>query len=188
MKVQFSLICCLAMFFLISCGNSTKSANENPDTSISASLIDESIPVAEYGGVYETLNGWLGKGIPEKTIIDSLGIPEYKGEEAFWEGTATYVQRWEYRGLGLALEMEAYKQGEEKKVFHIEVTSPSAFTTSKGVAIDSTKEEVLESYAGEINEEESESGVIVVGSIYGGTCFFIKDGKVSKIFIGELAE
>lgn len=107
---------------------------------------------------------------------------------AFWEGTANYVQRWEYRGLGLALEMESDEQGEYKKVCHIEVTSPSAFRTSRGISVGSTKEAVLESYAGEINKEESESDAIVVGSIYGGTCFFIKDGKVSKIFIGELTE
>lgn len=71
------------MFLSVSCGNSTKAANENPDTSQSVSLMDESIPETKEFDVYETLNGWLSKGVAEKTVIDSLGTPEHKGEDGF---------------------------------------------------------------------------------------------------------
>ncbi len=84
--------------------------------------------------------------------------------------------------------MESDEYAKDKRAFQIEIVSPSPFKTSKGIGIGTTKEMVLESYSNEINNGESEPDAIVVGSIYGGTVFFLTDGKVCRIFIGELAE
>lgn len=193
MKIQFKFKCCFVLLSLMSCGNSIQIANDNHyaaetifvDKSTLSIKCEES---KSKHNEYEILNGWLTKNIPEKTIIDSIGTPDFKGEDVYWEGTANYVQKWEYRNLGLILLMESDESGGEKRVFHIEVNTPSLYKTSLGIGIGSPKARVLENYANEINKEESESDAIVIGSIYGGTCFFIKDGIVCRIFIGELAE
>ena len=48
---------------------------------------------------------------------------------------------------------------------------------------------MLKAYAAEINREESDlPETVVVGSIYGGVVFTMKNGKVVSIFIGAAAE
>jgi len=173
----------------MSCGNQTQTAEKDlvhiPDT---ASFVNESIKIVEKDDILETLNGWLRIGVEQKTIIDSLGIPDNKGEDEYWGATGTYVQEWKYKALGLILYMESGEFEGNKKVFIIEVVSPSSYKTSKGVGIGATMDFVLKKYANEINEEESDQDVIIIGSIYGGTCFFIKEGKVNNFIIGALAD
>lgn len=193
MKVQFSLIFYLILFALMSCGKQTINKKIQPSTFKYST--EETLYIDKQDNKfnmnfdkYETLNGWLKKNVPAKIIIDSLGNPEVEGEDVFWEGTANYVQKWEYRSLGLNLFMESDELGNDKKVFHIEIFSPSLFKTSKGIGIGSSKKDVLVSYANVINKNESDSDVIVIGSIYGGTCFYMINERVNGIFIGELAE
>ena len=195
MKVQFSLRFYLILIALMSCGNFPQTINKNIYSSTFKYFTEETLYAEKQDDKfkmeldkYETLNGWLTKNVPEKIIIDSLGNPEVKGEDVFWEGTANYVQKWEYGSLGLILFMESDELGNDKKVFHIEIHSPSLFKTSKGTGIGSSKKDVLVSYANVINKNESDSDVIVIGSVYGGTCFYMVNEQVSSIFIGELAE
>ena len=194
MKPRLIFYFCFFSLTFISCGTSTPSIiDEYSDTLKSANHTKEPKPTIKENAElkndgYETLNKWLTKYTSEKNILDKLGVPEHKGEDVFWEGSANYVQKWEYRKLGLTLQMESDEYAKDKRAFQIEIVSPSPFKTSKGIGIGTTKEMVLESYSNEINNGESEPDAIVVGSIYGGTVFFLTDGKVCRIFIGELAE
>ena len=74
---------------LMSCGNQTQTVEKDlvhiPDT---ASFANESIEIIEQDekskikfDIFETLNGWLRRGVEQKTIIDSLGIPDNKGDD-----------------------------------------------------------------------------------------------------------
>jgi hypothetical protein len=138
----------------------------------------------------EVLNGWLGYECEQKTVIDSLGIPDYKGEDNYWGVTGSYVQKWEYKSIGLILYMESIEYEGNKKVFEIELTAPSTFVTSKGIGIGSTLDMVLEKYVNEINKKPSDINekyldtIIKIGEYFRtGTYFYINEMKVNKIII-----
>ncbi len=85
--------------------------------------------------------------------------------------------------------MAASSKRGPKVVTSIVVASPSTLTTSKGIQIGSTEEEVLTAYAPFLDRGASRRGkTVVAGSIYGGLIISIADGKVSEIFLGAAAE
>jgi mannose/fructose-specific phosphotransferase system component IIA len=84
--------------------------------------------------------------------------------------------------------MESERQGGVKKVLSIIVVQPCKLTTSQNVGIGSSVKTVREKYNKLIDVSNSSTDFIVVGSIYGGTVFTLKNGVVSKIFIGAAAE
>ncbi|MCL2131404.1 MAG: hypothetical protein FWH36_02960 [Lentimicrobiaceae bacterium] len=196
MKYQFILKGYLVLLplMLMSCGNFTSTVEKDLDNNAEfiSSTDDKTIKHTEEFpmdfGKFEILNEWLKRGINQKIVIDSLGTPSEKGEDEYWGGTGTYVQEWKYKNLGLILDMESDELGEDKKVFNIEVISPSSFITSKGIGIGSSVDLVLRKYAKEINKENSEQNIIIIGSIYEGTYFFVNEDKVSKFIIGTLAD
>jgi len=136
----------------------------------------------------EVIDGWLKESIKQQVVIDKIGNSEKKGEDEYWGSIGTYVQNWEYPSLGINLEMESESQGGHKIVRSITIVQPCKFTTSQGVSIGSDTKVVKEKYLKLINASNSDANTIVVGSIYGGTIFTLKDGAVSKIFIGAAAE
>jgi len=174
---------------LMSCGNFSQTIEKDivSDSESIEVIKQDEIPKIKFD-IFETLNGWLRRGVEQKTIIDSLGIPDNKGDDEYWGSTGTYVQEWKYKALGLILYMESDEFEGNKTVFIIEVVSPSSYKTSKGVGIGATMDFVLKKHANEINEEASDQDVIIIGSIYEGTYFFIKEGKVNNFIIGALAD
>ena len=136
----------------------------------------------------EVIDGWLKESIKQQVVIDKIGNPIKKGADEYWDAIGTYVQNWEYPTLGINLEMESESQGGEKTVRSISIFQPCKFTTSQGISIGSDTKIVKEKYLKLIDTSNSDANTIVVGSIYGGTIFTIKDSAVSKIFIGAAAE
>ncbi len=136
----------------------------------------------------EVFDGWLKESIKQQEVIDKIGNPEKKGEDEYWGAIGTYVQNWEYPTLGITLEMESESQRGEKIVRSITIAQPCKFSTSQGISIGSDTKIVKEKYLKLIDASSSDANTIVVGSIYGGTIFTLKDGAVSKIFIGATAE
>ena len=117
-----------------------------------------------------------------------MGSPENKGVEYYLSSRKEYLQKWEYSNKGLLLEMVSNRRGGEKKVQSITVTEPCKLSTSQGFGIRASGKDVIEKYSGLIDEKNSSVEKIVVGSIYGGTVFTLKNEIVSKIFIGAEAE
>lgn len=136
---------------------------------------------------FEILNNWLTIGISENIVIDSLGTPDLKGEDKYWGGTGTYVQSWEYKKMGIILDMESEQIGEHKKVIGITIFSPCNYQTKGKVGINSSTKFLKEKYGNLINKESTEK-LIFIGSNYSGTYFYISNDVVSEIFIGTLGD
>jgi hypothetical protein len=125
----------------------------------------------------------------------TFGEPTNKGEVIEWEATGDRVSEWVWDDRGLQLDMAETDSG--FTVLSISISAPCQETTSRGVGIGTSFDEVDRIY-GEFrgvgrNEDEEEpeqwdSNQIIVGSIYGGTFFDFADGRVVRIFVGAGAE
>jgi len=190
-KISFVVII-WAVLLICSCTNSynyTTSDTENSETSKS-SAGDYNSPSRKSHVLneHEIIGGWLKEQTKQQVVLNKLGEPEKKGDDQNWGATGTFIQNWEYKALGINLEMESERQDGVKKVFSISIESPCKLTTSQNVGIGSGYKTVREKYNVLIDESSSGKDFIVVGSIYGGTAFTLKNGVVTKIFIGAIAE
>lgn len=154
-------------------------SNELPEDSCSS--VDDAL-------LNEVFDSWLSIDINQELVIFNIGEPVVKDEDEYWGATGMYVQEWHYLSLGLTLEMESEDVGLPKKVLSILITSPSSFSTNKGIHIGSGILDVRHKYSEKIDATNSDDSIIVVGSIYGGLIFYIENGYVVKIFIGAAAE
>ncbi len=181
----------LSMYMIISCSGIQRKSEHKTSTNQKAKKDTLAKPTNSFVNkvdTFETLGGWLKLSLNQKNIIDSIGQPDKKSKDEFWEATSTFVQHWEYELKGIELEMESNKENEAKEVMMITIMAPCSLRTSQNIGIGSDINLVKEKYQNLINKSSSDDKEIVVGSIYGGTIFSIENGKVSKIFIGAAAE
>jgi len=136
----------------------------------------------------DILNKWLKLDLSQSVIIDSLGQPEEKSVDTYWGATGMYVQTWKYPSKGISLDMESEKENGSKVVLSITIAAPCRMVTSELIGIGSDKDLIFKEYTSDVNAEHSDNESIVVGSIYGGVIFSIKNNKVNGIFIGAAAE
>lgn len=187
MKTNFTkiiFISCLSV--AVSCTSNKTSDNNNfqknkPDTSV---VSETESPDSEL----EVLDGWLKCKTNQQTIINKLGLPEKKNKEVYLGASGTYAQTWSYPTLGIVLVMESDDKASEKNVRTIIISKPCKLTTSQGIGINSDSKLVSEIYCKLIDSTQSDSNYIVVGTIYGGTIFNLKNNLVNSIFIGAYAE
>ncbi len=117
-----------------------------------------------------------------------------KGEDVIWEVLDNAVQQWIFPESGLSLDMVSERVGGAKTVLSITIEAPSKLQTGRGIGIGAAMTDVTAAYAEfYTNRDEREvfsnsDDVYLVGSIYGGMLFRIKDGKVATIFLGAMAE
>ena len=190
-KISFIVII-WSVLLASSCTNSRNNTTSNTEnTQVSKSAAVDLVSTSKKSPVlneHETIGGWLKEQTKQQVVLNKLGEPEKKGDDQNWGATGTFVQNWEYKALGINLEMESERQDGVKKVFSISIEQPCKLTTSQNVGIGSSIKTVREKYFGLIDESNSSEKYIVVGSIYGGTVFTLKNGIVCKIFIGAAAE
>lgn len=187
MKTNFTkiiFISCLSV--AVSCTSNKTSDNNNfqknkPDSSV---VSETESPDSEL----EVLDGWLKCKTDQQTIINKLGLPEKKDKEEYWGATGNYAQTWYYTSLGIELDMESDKKGDLKKTRNITIKSPCKYKTSKGIGIGSDSKLIKETYSKLIDTTQYDSNCIVVGTIYWGTIFNLKNNLVNSIFIGAYAE
>lgn len=187
-----NMILTWSVLLISSCMNPTKDNASNIDKPIDNQVV-AAVPAVQSKPTSkvpeeESIDGWLEESVKQQVVIDKIGNPDKKGEDEYWGAIGTYVQNWEYPSLGINLEMESESQGGDKIVRSITIVQPCKFTTSQGISIGSDTKTVKEKYLKLIDASNSDANIIVVGSIYGGTIFTLKDGAVSKIFIGAAAE
>ena len=134
----------------------------------------------------------LGKvrlGLPEKDVVKLLGSPATRGELMLQEADGNYVQDWHYPDKGIELVMRAGpKKSGGKTIGAITASAPCTFATKKGIKIGDAENAARNAYAEHVDRETSDTGTLVVGSLYGGIIFNFTDGKVSRIFFGAAAE
>lgn len=192
MVVYFN--CLMVLLYLISCTNSNNKATstleniQKSNTKQVDTIMNKTSKASDSIAVHEILGGWLKEKIGQQTILEHIGKPEKKDKDEYWGATGTFVQNWEYSSLGILLEMESDKQGGPKKVMSIAIVSPCSLTTSQNIGIGSDVKLVNEKYLDKIDKSNSNNEAIVIGSLSGGTTFYLKNNIVNKIFIGALAE
>jgi hypothetical protein len=183
----------LVLFLVVSCTNTQNGSvlstrnGQNSGVELKDTLKNKNQTEVKLNE-HEILGGWLKESIDQQLIMDSIGVPEKKGTDEYWGATGTYVQNWEYKSLGIILEMESEKQGALKKVKSITITSPCSLKTSQNIGLGSEIKMVKGKYSSLIDKSNSNNETIVVGSLYGGTIITLKDGVVSKVFIGAISE
>jgi hypothetical protein len=121
-------------------------------------------------------------------VLKVLASEPIKGEEQEWGADGLFHQEWTFETEGITIGMVAETKGGPQTILFLRATAPCIFPTASGVMIGSSKEDVLKAYGSAVNPEESSNQRIVVGSIYGGAIFELKDGSVNSIFIGAAAE
>jgi hypothetical protein len=133
--------------------------------------------------------GPIRTGMNAADLIKLLGPAKLKSKPAIWEATGMMMMDWRYpdKGLTVSLGRRAVEREGELNVEDFTVSAPSAWKTPQGIGLGSTAEQVRKSYAGKI-DKGSGSQQIVVGSVYGGLIFRLKNGKVYEIFVGSAAE
>ncbi|MDV6167596.1 hypothetical protein R1T16_04120 [Flavobacterium sp. DG1-102-2] len=136
----------------------------------------------------ETIGGWLSIGTDEATVKEKLGTDFKTSINEYSQVTGYYEQEWLYEKQGIKIVMEAENPEAKKTVAQITVLAASKLKTSKNIGIGSAQKDILSAYHGHINTEEATDNTIIVGSIYEGLFFTLKNNKVSEIFIGAIAE
>lgn len=136
----------------------------------------------------ESLGGWLKLGLSESTVLRQLGEPSQKEEDIFWGAIGMYVQKWEYRDRGIALQMESEKLGHPKQILSITISAPCYLKTNTGIGIGSSKEAIIQAYHHYRDNSYGGDEVFIAGTAYGGLIFYFENERVSQIFIGAAAE
>ena len=80
------------------------------------------------------------------------------------------------------------KTGHGLEVESIGIKAPSTLVTSRGILIGSSKADVKKNYQHSTEGSGNDPNAYLVGSPYGGELFTFKHGKVSEIFLGQMAE
>jgi len=153
---------------------------------LSISLLSLSVVADELDIIDTQEIGELKLGLTQTKLKNILKCPLKLGEDAMWEADGLYHQDWEYLECGVMLDMTSSQKSSIKTIEAITITSPSRLTTPKGIGIGSSKKEVIKAYKKYINPKDSNEDTLVVGHIYGGLVFTLKDNRVTTIFLGAL--
>jgi len=143
----------------------------------------------EFSLLREERIGTLRIGLSEEEVKKSINCTLKRGPEELWGADGAYHQKWEYTDCGITLGMVSEKKGGLKSIESISLVSPSVLSTTRGIRIGSSEQEVMKAYKSQWNSEDSKNfGRFVAGSIYGGLMFSFEKGKVSRVFLGAAAE
>lgn len=131
--------------------------------------------------------GPLKLALSADETIKILGNPETKSKASVWAADGVEHQDWIYKQKGLTLDM--ITEGGKQKVGNMTASAPCKFKTKRGVGIGTNAQTVMNAYKAEINPSASDSSQsLIIGTVYEGIIFSIKDGRVSSIFFGASAE
>ncbi|MEW5677244.1 hypothetical protein ABGT15_13095 [Flavobacterium enshiense] len=131
--------------------------------------------------------GKLKYGLSLLEVIELYGKPSEETKSVLWSGDGEYHQTIKYIDDGIELDVIG-DPGTQKKINMITITNPSELKTLKNIGIGSDYINVKNAYKDQISTDFSNDKSIVVGSIYGGLIFTLKNNKVESIFIGSAAE
>jgi len=141
---------------------------------------------------YEHLLDWetvgpLKLGMSGEKVTKLLGAPKKKSAAVEEGATGQFVSDWEWpQGIVLGMASDTQRTG-PFVVRSIEVFAPSTFGTSRGVVIGTPLAALPRFYMRNIDEGRDDPNEYLVGSVYGGMLFTLKDDKVVSIFLGAMA-
>ena len=129
--------------------------------------------------------GPLKLGTTGKAALAALGKPGSQTKPREMAATGETVSDWSWPDRGVVLTMSGTKGQEAVSI--IVVRAPSAFKTSKGIGVGSTRDEVVAA-DGQKAKGGKGDAPINLGDAYDPTVFTFKDGKVTEISRGGGAE
>ena len=130
--------------------------------------------------------GDLKLDMTEADVKKVLPGAKRKGKCETSEASGDTVRFLEDKAAGVQLVVSCEKTGD---VGSIRVFSPSTLKTKRGIAIGDTADAVKKAYGDALDpQSEPDEHNIVAGSVYGGLGFTLKDGKVTEMFLGAMAE
>ncbi len=132
--------------------------------------------------------GGLALGLTAKKVVAKLGEPESKDEIAEEGATGLWVSNWHWPKQGVELAMAAGKKDGAPTINSLTLTPPSVLKNPRGIGIGSRRDDVLKAFGKAVDKTASKGDEILIGSVYGGVFFDLKDQKVIKIFVGAGAE
>ena len=132
--------------------------------------------------------GGLKLGMDETKVVKLLGQPAKKAFPEEEGATGDFVGSWEWPSKGIVLGMASDKRTGPFTLRTIDVTAPSTFATTRGVTIGMAAAELPARYQRNVDEGRDDPNLYLVGSMYGGMLFTLKDDKVAEIFLGAMAE
>lgn len=131
--------------------------------------------------------GPLRLGLKESEI-KGLGKAKASSKPVVEGATGLTVQTRTYPSQGLSITWSREKSVDPWRVERFSAASPNVWKTPQGIGLGSKAELVRSTYASLLDAESSGPEQLVVGSIYGGVMFTLKQGRVVRIFVGAAAE
>ena len=133
--------------------------------------------------------GGIHQGMGPADVEKLLGPPADKGEIVEEEATGDFIQTWSYKDKGLSIMMAGTNaKGTDLTVGAITVDNTYTGELPWGLKIGSTRADVEKIYGEHFDKDFTDDHQFVAGSIYGGSHYTFKDGKVDGLFIGAGAE
>jgi len=133
--------------------------------------------------------GGLKLGMPDGEVVKMLGPPGKSTKAILMEATGEWLIDRSWPDKGLSLGMFAGKEAGPWVLGSISAKAPCRLATAKGIRVGSFEADVAKAYAKEHSADDSVAGqCFVAGSIYGGVIFDLKEGVVTRIFMGAAAE
>lgn len=131
--------------------------------------------------------GALRYGMTEVEVKDLLGVPTRRSRRIEEGATGDHVEGWTF-AEGISLGMRSDTATGPLTVRSIAVEKPSTLRSKRDVGIGSTRSDVLERYAADVDRASTNAEVVVIGSFYGGVLFRTRGGVVREIFVGAVSE
>lgn len=124
-----------------------------------------------------------------KDMVVAIGEPETKSSAQLWAADGMMHETWNYNSKGLSIALVSEEtNASEKSIFSITAIKPSEYKTRANTGVGSSENEIKAAYLRDIDSSLSSAEQIVVGSVYGGIIFDLKNGKATKVFLGANAE
>lgn len=192
MKIITLLLCLL----LLGCSTGTAPARSEAaaadtiETSDTTSRMERSArPTLNDSNLLEQESiGGIRVNMPFKTAAGQFTGWELK-PVALWGADGYYHQSRYLKAKDLEVGVYAADSLLSEPLVHsVTIGEASDLKTSRNVGIGSSAAAIRDAYGALINPEESNDSVLVVGSIYGGLIFNLRDGKAVQLFLGAAAE
>lgn len=157
------------------------------DTAIKLPVADSTVAA---GKIDIESFGPLKLGQSASDIIRLLGEPAKKEKPVEWGADGLMHEDWTWTAEALELNF-SYEKGTaegNRQLFSITASEPNTYKTKAGIGIGSSIADIRAAYPKDVNKEESSSDQVVVGSVYGGILFTLRNNKVIHVFVGAAAE
>jgi hypothetical protein len=136
-----------------------------------------------HAGVIDESIGPVRRGMTDARVKRAAGAPSATSEPQRAEATGMWEKSWDYPGVQLWFEAKRAR-GAPWVLRAVLVKAGSDWRTRRGIAIGSTRAQVVKAYRRDTNQAASTGDQIVTGASHGGVTFTLVEDRVTEIFVG----